>query len=209
MSTSDRYLAAAFAEAARLDHPYLSREHFLLVLLREDSVAARVLRRHDVTEEKVEYELRRHADHDERRYSGTITTAATAELTAFADGLATGLGAPEVTAEHALLSLLWEPMDGLFAALGTSRETLLDTLREEGVAGADRPYPPTDRRRWGPHVDVPLERLGDLLRELHRLLPSGAGLSFNHDGEKAWIAAPEGIELEPLIPVALAAADAD
>ena len=208
--SSNRYLAAAFEEAVRLDDLSLSLEHFLLAVLREEeSVAARVLRREGVTAEKVEADPRRDGIRKGGRHAGISGTIASTTVTAFADGLATGLGAPEVTAEHVLLALLWEPADDVFPGVGTSRDALLAALRAEGVEGADRDYPTTNRRRHGPVVDVPLARLMEVLHELEALLPPGASLAFNHDGERAWIAATEGVDLEPLIQVALAALDED
>jgi hypothetical protein len=56
----------------------------------------------------------------------------------------------------------------------------------------------------GPPVFLTFEQLADVLDKLRSLLPPEARFSFNHDSEKAWIVAANGLDLHPLVQQALA-----
>ncbi len=124
------------------------------------------------------------------------------QLMSLAEGMAAGLGAPEVMPEHVLLAFLWDP--GWSGRQRFSRERLSARLAELGIRLPQAELPPVDPRRWGPRVDVPLDELWILLRELPYVMPPGAQLSFNHDWRKGWIVATEGVDLAVYVPRARA-----
>ncbi|MDQ6605018.1 MAG: hypothetical protein M3Z06_00550 [Actinomycetota bacterium] len=125
-------------------------------------------------------------------------------LMSVAEGMAAGLGAFEVTAEHVLLGYLWNPgSEWQLEHLGSRRQQRVRTrLADLGVSLPQAELPATDPRRWGPKVDVSLDELWVLLRELPYVLPPDAQLAFNHDWKKGWISATEGVDLAVYIPLA-------
>jgi hypothetical protein len=56
----------------------------------------------------------------------------------------------------------------------------------------------------GKPVFLTFEQLSAVLDKLRSLLPADARFSFNHDSEKAWIVAANGLDLHPLVEQALA-----
>src|SRR3954454_5197028 len=56
----------------------------------------------------------------------------------------------------------------------------------------------------GKPVFLTFEQLSAVLDKLRGLLPADARFSFNHDSEKAWIVAANGLDLHPLVEQALA-----
>ena len=56
----------------------------------------------------------------------------------------------------------------------------------------------------GAPVFLTFEQLSAVLDRLRGLLPPDARFSFNHDSEKAWIVAANGLDLHPLVEQALA-----
>jgi hypothetical protein len=57
----------------------------------------------------------------------------------------------------------------------------------------------------GKPVFLTFDQLAAVLDGLRTLLPPDARFSFNHDSEKAWIVAANGLDLHPLVEQALAA----
>ena len=55
----------------------------------------------------------------------------------------------------------------------------------------------------GKPVFLTFEQLSAVLDRLRGLLPADARFSFNHDSEKAWIVAANGLDLHPLVEQAL------
>jgi hypothetical protein len=68
------------------------------------------------------------------------------ETAARAQGLAVGFGKSLVTPEHVLLAMLWQRdqrwFEDVLAAAGSSRESLLEALRDLGVQVPEVPLPP-------------------------------------------------------------------
>jgi hypothetical protein len=56
----------------------------------------------------------------------------------------------------------------------------------------------------GKPVFLTFEQLASVLDRLRSLMPADARFSFNHDSEKAWIVAANGLDLHPLVEQALA-----
>jgi ATP-dependent Clp protease ATP-binding subunit ClpA len=126
-------LHGAFDEALRLRHSFVAEDHFLLALVRpsEETMAAQVLRESGVNYEAlsafvIEDFARSDPPLEEADLdSGICTNPAAHELMGRAEGLAAGLGAGQVSAEHVLLALLWSPgTDWMFEGCGTTRQAV-------------------------------------------------------------------------------------
>src|SRR5919106_5546885 len=120
-------MSLAAREAERLGHRWLGSDHFLLALLSpaaEGSPAYEALRACSVDYDRVSEEVGRVQEAQGRplenaEWSGILTNAEAHQVTAFASGLALGLGAEEVQSEHILLAILWQPGLSANGVLGT------------------------------------------------------------------------------------------
>ena len=167
----------------------------------EDSIAAQALRDCGADREDVAA-LATWKRSEQEIEGGPQLNPAAYQLMSLAEGMAAGLGAPEVAPEHVLLALLWDP--SWSGRLRLSRERVRARLAELGIRLPKTEFPPADPRRWGPKVDVPLDELSILLRELPYVMPQGAQVSFNHDWKKGWLVATEGVDLDVYVPRARA-----
>jgi hypothetical protein len=202
----DRLDALAFDAARRLGSGAVGPPHLVLAMLDPevgDSVAGKALRDVGITQQAVE-ELTRSYAGDGDAVETPQHNPAALHMQCRAEGLAAGLGDPDVRAEHLLLAYLWDPNDSEHALikLGASREHVRDRLAQLGV-GVPGELPAADPRRYGPDVYVSLDELGVLIEELWYVLPQGASFAFNHDGEKGWVAVTEGLEPKGYIDAAL------
>lgn len=203
----DQLAHLAWMEAKRLRSMVIGPDDFLLALLHPQAVesrAAQALRACGVTREAVE-ELAGRGQRDEDVPDGPQYSPAGLNLEKMAEGLAAGLGDGEVRAEHVLLAYLWEPDSSAreLERLGTSRDEVLGRLAALGVDVPRPPLPAPDPRTYGPQVDVALDDLWILLRELWYVLPPGASFSWNHDGRKGWVSLTEGLDGEEYVERAL------
>jgi hypothetical protein len=204
----DRLRRLAWSEAKRLGSMVIGPTELVLAILHPDagdSAAARALRDCGIGRDELG-ELTALKANGEAIEGGPQLNPAAYGMLGMAEGIAAGNGATEVTADHVLLAFLWEPSrsEGVLERFGSSRELVLRSLAELGVDLPQDELPPPDPRRWGPSVDVPLDELMMLVRELPYVLPADAQIRFNHDRKKGWIAATEGIDLPTYIPRALA-----
>lgn len=209
------FLLDAGDESARLKHGFVGEEHFLLALVRpgEKTVAAEVLRESGVGYEALSAAVAAFASNDqpldeEDLESGISANPASHELMGRAEGLAAGLGANRLRAEHVLLALLWSPgSDWMFEGCGTTRQAVYERLKGKGARVPAGELPPSPDPPSGPHQQAffPLERLNDVLATLPSLLPADAYWAFNHDGHsQGWILAWGEFDLEELVQQALA-----
>jgi hypothetical protein len=203
----DRLVHLAWQEAKRLRSTVIGPEEFILAILHPeagDSVAAQALRECGITREVVEELTRRHQRKEEIP-GGPQFNPAGMQLQSMAEGIAAGLGDRGVRAEHVLLAYLW---DSTYSAwqlerLGTSREQVQQRLTAAGVHLPQTDLPAPDPRKYGPRVDVPLEDLWILLRQLWYVLPQGASFAWNHDWKTGWISVTEGLDAQNFIQRAL------
>jgi hypothetical protein len=207
----------ASQQARELGHHWFGGEHLLLALSQEPSVAREVLGELGVTHERLREALmslggsKGTATGERPRRRGTLSSVSFHDLSGCAVGLAAGLGAEQVRPEHVLLAVAWRP-DGfaaqLLRSLGVEVERLPAALAAKDVTVPTvAPPPPPPVVAWGPRVDVPIERLGELT---HRLvaerLPPGTPFGFNHDGKgHAWVVAEQGVDLAAEVQAVLAA----
>ena len=203
----DLLFSFAAEEARARDHHWLGPEHFLLAILArpEDSPAAQALRASGVTYEALSAEYERQLDRTDRprrKWSGIHSNPAYHQVIGFAKGLAAGLGSDQVTGEHVLLAVLWEPdvSGSHLLERHARREEIVARLVELGVEEPRQPLPRRpDRVRYGERVYVPLDQLEALRSELAAYLP----ISWNVDEERGWLSGPEGVNLSDYIPFAL------
>jgi hypothetical protein len=204
----DHLARLAWREAKRLRCVAIGPEHFLLAILHPeagDSLAARALRECGITRERLEPVT--HPQRSERDIpGGPQFNPAGMRVQSVAEGIAAGLGAAAVRAEHVLLAYLWEPNHSAWQLeqVGTSRTQVRKRLTDVGVDLLQHDLPAPDTRRYGRCVDVPLEQLWLLLHELWYVLPQGASFRWNHDWKKGWISLTEGLEPQEYVERALA-----
>lgn len=216
-------MSLAAQEATALGHRWLGSGHFLLALVcpaLEGSAADDALQACSVDRERLSAELVRMDEAGGRplrpsKWAGVLTNPEAHQVMGFASGVATGFGEEEeVSPEHVLLAILWQPevsANSLLERIGIARGDVVEQLERLGTSlpGVALPEPPPWARiRWGKKAFVPIEQMNALTTELSRLLPPSATYSFNHDGEKeAWFQASEEVDLGEYISFALDAWD--
>ncbi len=126
-----------------------------------------------------------------------------------AEGLALAAGRESPEAGDVLVALLWPALGftpGFLHRLGVDRGALTRSLAACGVTippGKPEPLDLRPRRR----LDVPFERLMEIVRELPPRMPEGTPFGFNlhHETRRAWIVVGEDVEAEPLVEEILSA----
>jgi hypothetical protein len=109
------------------------------------------------------------------------------------------------------VAILWDNVRftaAVFRRLGVDRATVADSLRREGGSVPDRD-PPADPPLvdWGERIDLPMDELRVVLRELPKRIDLGPGqLAWNHDGEgHGHVVADRAIDLRGHVEAILAA----
>lgn len=206
-------MSQAFDEARRLEHSFVSEEHFLLALLHpaRSSKAAAALRACGVTYEAVSDELARvihGGDPPPEPFDPEAAIGlsfAGGKLLARAEGLGMGLGDPLPREEHVLIAYLWESWEEwLLNRCGTTRAEVYEQLRARGVTMPSVPLPPTRVPPPGRHqrVDVPPDQLREVLSGLHDRLSEDSDFGWNvdPDTDRAWVVATgDDFDLERLV----------
>jgi ATP-dependent Clp protease ATP-binding subunit ClpA len=187
---------------------FAGTEHFLLAVAHPEqaTVAAQALRTCGATYDALRRELAGAfaETHQPRGDSDTISLNPVGhQLLGCAVGLAGGLGAAEPGAEHVLLAFLWRSdHEWVLNQVGTSRQAVYAQLRKQGVVvphAALLPPPPATRGDVQ-RVDVPLERLDDLIGRLPALLPEGAQWGWNiADESRGWVVAEGDFDLAAIV----------
>ena len=211
-------LARSSQAALRRGLEHVGSEHLLIGLLEESSCAgARLLAELGITLDKVLRQLdrvrsgRRGGDVAEAAPGGpreptvAMTAAAVPVLElARRQAVQDGSGG-RVGTQHYLLGLLTQPDSvaaKLLASFGvdyTLAKARLMEVGEDEPLEPPRPAParaPSNTKR----VEVPKDdRFEALVGEVARLLPAGAPLGFNSDGEIAWIVTSGNVDLAALV----------
>jgi Cysteine-rich CPCC/Clp amino terminal domain, pathogenicity island component len=216
-NATHRLLPRASKEAEHLGHHWIGPDHFLLALLRQadQSRAAEVLRSCGLTHKQFVAELARLVtaaaakDKESRDRTSPQLNPAAYRMMGRADGIAAGLGKDQVSPEHVVIAILWDPdtLTGtILDGLDVERDDIVERLAAAGIPVPARPLPRPARWRWGEEMDVPIGHLTALTAELPGLLPPGTPFGFNHDGrERGWIIAGEGVDLPMYVAFALSA----
>jgi ATP-dependent Clp protease ATP-binding subunit ClpA len=144
-----RIFSAAVTEAASFGERHVVSDHVLMALCApgEDTVAAGALRAAGVTYDELRGTVARVHRKDEKRLAPAdewiYSTGSSSQVEGLAQGLAAGLGADDVRAEHVLLAFLWEPLllYHLVPDYDATRKAVLARLVEEGVRVPAGPLP--------------------------------------------------------------------
>ncbi len=215
--TMNRVEGAAFKEAERLGHSFVGPEHGLLAVLRGDPTdSARLsLEEVGITVDRVERLLTRMIEADPRSVpkpaTGITPNPAWYRVAGRAEGFAASLGTGDVRPLDLVLALLWSRRP-LLDATAPSRQALVEALARHGATLPPTPLPELDRQpRFTQHIEIPRRSLSRVLALLAENHPPGAGptYGFNHDGgQRAWVNAEEGIDLQGIVSSAGAEASA-
>jgi hypothetical protein len=211
--TMSRVEAAAFKEAERLGHDFVGPEHGVLAVLRGDptDVARLSLEDIGITTGSVERLLGRMIEADPRatreQAPGISPNPAWYRVMGRAEGFAASLGTGDVRPLDLVLALLWTRRPFLDHP-APSREALVEALAQRGARLPPTPLPELDRQpRFTQIVEFPRSCLTAVLGLLHERHPVGGGptYGFNHDGgERAWVNAEDGIDLQAIVDSAVA-----
>lgn len=200
--------------AARLGHSWVGAEHLLLSLMsgQPDDDAARLLGTLGASLEATEQAI-----------SGMLTTScppaksggpraiapnpAWYEVVARAEGFAAFRHVGNPTSLDLLLAFVWDPMAGGMAkrALreqGVTREAIFAALAGTGSPMPIAPLPPEDPPWRNPRrVELPKEKLNDVVRRLRREYPPGRAPRWgvNSHEQLGWVVAEEGVEVERIV----------
>ena len=190
-----RVLDLGWREARRLGHHWVGDEHILIGLSRSAGPAGKVLREAGATPERLDAQLEQSlAECDpplELREAEWLTFTPAAHTTlGRAEGFALARGVQAPDEGLLLASVLWRATGSAAAMLrqlGVDRAELVEKLAAYGVPVPDGVPDPDDlrpRRR----IEVPFDRLMEIVRELSARLPADGRFGFNHDGRtRAWI----------------------
>lgn len=130
------------------------------------------------------------------------------QVLASAEGVAAAGGDDVVRSAHGLIAFLWEP-DGRaeleLEMLGTSAGDVVAALVTMGVHVPAVPLPQPDRTPWGERVDVPADKVGDVIdavmAELRsRGLPAeSVGFNCNQERDRYWVVAHAEVDLRAVV----------
>jgi hypothetical protein len=202
----DRLLEAASIEAVSLRQNWIGPEHFILAILATQPTcpSALALNRLGITHTLVSAALIE-GDTSSTSELGSVdleVSPAAYELVGRAEGVAAGLAASSVAAEHVLIAYVWDPDTAIEIGSwnGATRDAIIAMLRELDVIVPRGPLPDELRRQSGSRVPVPIDKLMLVVEELSNRLSPDSGLGFNEDDEgNAWVIANREIDLERLV----------
>jgi hypothetical protein len=203
-------LRLAHSDAMRLRLAAIGPEVIVLAILHPeagDSIAAQVLRECGLDRGICERRLEHYRAQDGRDPSPQLNPAAV-QLGAMAEGIAAGLGARTVTAEHVLLAAIWDPSfySERREPSGPTREQLRDALARRGFALPHAELPSPNPRRFGPPFFLPADQMYVAVGELRHVLPKGASFGCNTkpDTGEAFVIVDEGLDAKHYVRLALA-----
>lgn len=146
-------LGRAFNEARDLSHSHATLEHICLALLAppEPTIAQRVLEQFGFTHEAWAERTKRLHKGLETDKVGTSSTPVYHTLSGFAQGIALGLGAADVTDEHVLLAILYSDAgyEGRMVGFEVETDEVISALKERGVT-VPQMWPPVPATPIGP-----------------------------------------------------------
>ena len=177
-TASSDIIKRAFAEAQDLRHRYCTDLHFLLALLNPPAptAAAEVLVELGLSYGGVRDELLRRYRPGRRR-AGTSSSPMYQLILGWAQGIAIGMGASSVTAEHVLLATVYGGYGGvsMLVGLGVDPDEVVARLRERGIQtpSLQPPVAPTPGGPSGPWVYFPKDMWSAVTQELVKDYPPG------------------------------------
>lgn len=178
---SDGISRRAFKEAMVLKNSFCTQDHFLLALLNPDlpTPAFEVLTELGLTHERIKERLSK-MDRRRRSYQGSGSTPAYQLILGWAQGIAIGMGAMEVTDEHVLLALAYGGFGGesMLIWLEVDPDEVVSKLAARGVPTPhlQPPVAPTPTGPLGPWVYFPEADSRAVVQELVKHHPPGTAL---------------------------------
>ena len=175
---SDGISLRAFKEAIVLKNSFCTQDHFLLALLSPNrpSIAFEVLTDLGLTYERMKDRVSK-MDRKRRNYKGTGSTPAYQLILGWAQGIALGMGAMEVTDEHVLLALAYGGFGGesMLIWLEIDPDDVVSKLAARGVPtpALRPPVAPTPIGPFGPWVYFPEADSRAVVQELVKHHPPG------------------------------------
>lgn len=203
-------------QALTHEHSYISDEDVMLALLagEPDDRVARMLKHLGLSYEGLaalvrERNERSHPPAPSARGATTANPSpACRELLGRAEGFAVTTGDGTVRSTDGLIAYLWS-RDGRatleLERLSVQTSAVVAALVGMGVRVPTVPLPEPERTPWGEPVDVPKDRLRDVIMFLKDRLPLGTWGCNTHE-ERAWVIAHAHIDLHALVDEALAGA---
>jgi hypothetical protein len=122
-----------------------------------------------------------------------------------AQAFAATLGDGTITPEHVVLALLWDPAtvsSSLVRRLGTTREQVVNSLRDLGVSTPAAELPRQCEIEWGPRVWFDRADVAGVIDNLRARIPPGTRWGFNYEGDRAWAIADSSIDLAAFVSAA-------
>jgi hypothetical protein len=151
-------------------------------------------------------QIRTEADRPLEDPAGISFTPAYYTMHGRTEGFAATLGDGEITPEHVLLALLWDPASSsteLLWRLGVQREAIIKRLRALGVAVPAAALPPTREIEMGERVWFEREQTARVLEHLRHSIPPDTLWGFNYEDDRAWVDAESRVDLGALVAAAL------
>jgi hypothetical protein len=124
-----------------------------------------------------------------------------------AQGFAATLGDGRITPEHVLLALLWDPASRssyLVWRLGSTRERIVERLRDMGIPTPAAALPPLREVEWGPRVWFDRADVRAVVDHLRAHIAPGTRWGFNYESTGAWAIAESAVDLDAMVNAALA-----
>lgn len=208
-----RYLPRAVSERAAQHAVELRRDvmgdaFLLLALLELDGAqpARRALEAEGITRDRVLEWVRVSGDVSDDEPDGVTYSPAAYTFQGRAEAFAAALGDGEITPEHVLLALLWDPVSGSSQAvwkLGSSRERVLDRLRDDGVALPQTSLPAQREIDWGERVWFDRDKVSTVLERVRLHVSPETTWGFNYEDDRAWVITESCVDLQALVDSAL------
>jgi hypothetical protein len=210
-----RAFELAIPEAEALGHSWLGELHVLLGISRTDTRARRVLDAVGISHQRIQEaanELLKDSvsDPEGSELAKWMFNPAGAKAINWAEGYATGHGETPGD-DHLLVAVLWDNAcftAAVFRRLGVGRAAVAEALRREGGSAPDAD-PPADppQVEWGEKIELKMDELRVVVRELPKRLGIGAGrFGWNHDGKgHGFVVSDRAIDLREHVEAILAA----
>ena len=211
-------LKLAEGQGIERGYPYATESDVMLALLAggPDPLARDVLSAAGVTHESfLAWDDERRAQWPPRgqpyaRAAGVLADPAVWHLLSRAHGFASALGNGVIRSEHGLLGWLRQPWGQSVLALeqlSTTGDAVLGALSAAGVP-VPRASLPEPTLPWGERIEVPMDRLNDVVAELTRQLYAGKlpprSFGFNSYGGIGWVVARTNVDIRPTVSRVLA-----
>jgi hypothetical protein len=197
-------LDGVISAAGQLGRHVASDDLFLLAIaeLTDDSPARQALEAEGVDAGRLLGEIRTGGDGPSELKEGLTFAPAFYSMEGRAQAFAAALGEGTISSAHVLLAVLWDPRSAssqLLWRLGVSRDRIVERLRDLGVAVPHVPLPAQREIEIGERVWIHRKDVRSVLDYLRRTIPPGTAWGFNYEGDRAWVHAEAGVDMEALV----------